>query len=82
MNRRRKNDDLKMDRQSGIFKDEYLKKKILFWKCFSNEKIVKIKRWNFNVLEKMLKNKKKIVDVGTHFGVYQGVNDKMETMTD
>ena len=82
MNRRRKNDDLKMDRQSGIFKDEYLKKKILFWKCFSNEKIVKIKRWNFNVLEKMLKNKKKIVDVGTHVAVYMGVKENMVTKKD
>ena len=43
---------------------------------------MKIKRRNFNVLEKMLKNKKKIVDVGTHVAVYKGVKENMVTKKD
>ena len=43
---------------------------------------MKIKRWNFNALEKKLKKKKKIVDVGTRGATYKGVKENMVTKKD
>ena len=43
---------------------------------------MKTKRWNFNALGKMLKKKKKIVDVGTRVALYKGVKENMVTKKD
>lgn len=59
-----------------------LKRRFYFRNVSQIKKIVKIKRWNFNALEKKLKKKKKIVDVGTRVATYKGVKENMVTKKD
>ena len=43
---------------------------------------MKIKRWNFNVLGKIPKKKKKTVGVGTRVAIYKDVKENMVTKKD
>ena len=44
---------------AGNIQDEYLKKEDFILKCFSNKKIVKIKRWNFNTFKEKAEKEEK-----------------------